>query len=61
MTANKRILRVAIATPLRRLFDYLPPENIDPNKITPGMRVSIPFGKRKDVTGLIVANTDKSE
>lgn len=61
MTTNSRIFRVAIATPLRRLFDYLPPDNNKTNKVLPGMRVSIPFGKRKETIGLIISSGDTSE
>lgn len=51
------IYRVAVPSPLRRLFDYLPPDgdagNLDANQPAPGFRVVIPFGKR-EVTGIIV-------
>lgn len=59
--AKKCILRVAIATPLRRLFDYLPPDDYELNNLQPGMRVSISFGRRKDVTGVIAAISNKSD
>jgi len=39
-------LRIALPTPLRRLFDYLPPENIDCNQLVPGVRVKVPFQSR---------------
>nr|VFK16344.1 MAG: replication restart DNA helicase PriA [Candidatus Kentron sp. LPFa] len=40
------ILRVAVSSPLRRLFDYLPPKNVaDHNGLLPGMRVRVPFGR----------------
>ncbi len=61
MTKDNCILRVAIATPLRRLFDYLLPDNPEANNIQSGMRVSVPFGRRKDVMGIIVSITDKSD
>jgi primosomal protein N' (replication factor Y) len=61
MTKNNCILRVAIATPLRRLFDYLPTDNSRLETLNPGMRVSVPFGRRKDVTGMIVSITDQSD
>ena len=49
------ILSIAIPTPLRRLFDYLVPENpdIDHTQMVPGIRVKVPFGRRF-VVGLIV-------
>ncbi|MBL1141942.1 MAG: primosomal protein N' [Proteobacteria bacterium] len=61
MTKKKCILRVAIASPLRRLFDYLPSDSSDIESLHPGMRVSVPFGRRKDVTGIIVSITNESD
>ena len=54
------ILQVAIDTPLRRLFDYLPPAGAAPDAgapvfaAQPGVRVRVPFGRRIQV-GVIVA------
>lgn len=50
---NEFILRVALPTPLRRLFDYLPPQDIDKNKLVPGVRVQVPFQSRTLVGVLI--------
>lgn len=61
MTNKKCILRVAIATPLRRLFDYLPTDTLEIEKLRSGMRVSVPFGRRKEVTGIIVSITSESD
>ena len=59
--ATKRIfLSIAIQTPLRRLFDYLPNENINCKIFKPGIRVSVSFGKQKNVTGIIVAINNKT-
>ena len=54
------ILRVAIATPLRRLFDYLHDQQ-DSLNIKPGCRVAVPFGKRKETVGIVVSIESKSE
>ena len=54
------ILRLAIPSPLRRLFDYLPPSDVDNAHIEPGIRVLVPFGKR-DVIGILVEVTDTSD
>jgi len=54
---SQNILRVALAVPLRQLFDYLPPKG--EFKARPGMRVVVPFGHRKMV-GVIVELADKS-
>ena len=45
------ILKVAIDTPLRQAFDYLPPrEGPVP---APGTRVLAPFGRRRLVGGIV--------
>ena len=54
MTTSKLILGVAVATPLRRLFDYLPPATPDKQVLKPGVRVVIPFGRRNNVIGMII-------
>ena len=54
------VLRVALDTPLRRLFDYLPAApsaGVDP---VPGMRVRVPFGRRR-LVGIVVSAADTSE
>jgi primosomal protein N' (replication factor Y) len=58
MATNKPfIIRVAIQSPLRQLFDYVIPKTIleiSPNQQpTSGCRVLVPFGRRL-VVGLIV-------
>lgn len=50
------ILSIAIPVPLRRSFDYLPPETFSPdqlNQLTPGMRVIAPFGNQ-EVVGILI-------
>jgi primosomal protein N' (replication factor Y) len=54
-----RVLRVALDTPLRRLFDYLPPPESDA-AITPGVRVEVPFGPRS-LVGVVVDVAASSE
>lgn len=51
--SGPHIYQVAIPTPLRRLFDYLPPAQQE-YKIAPGTRVKVPFGRR-EVVGIVVA------
>ncbi|HYM41337.1 MAG TPA: primosomal protein N' [Steroidobacteraceae bacterium] len=48
-----QFFRVALETPLRRLFDYLPPANARGSAPAPGMRVRVPFGRRA-LVGLVV-------
>ena len=50
--SGQAIYQVAIASPLRRLFDYLPPAQ-HTSELAPGTRVTVPFGTRS-VTGLVV-------
>ncbi|MCB1703025.1 MAG: primosomal protein N', partial [Halioglobus sp.] len=57
------VLRLAIPSPLRRLFDYLPPRGMSDAEVAamqPGMRLSVPFGPRQ-VTGYLVAVCSDSE
>lgn len=58
------IIRVAVPSPLRRLFDYLSPADISPDQaekaLQPGCRVTVPFGRR-EVTGLIIETSRHSE
>jgi primosomal protein N' (replication factor Y) len=49
---NASILRVAVLTPIRILFDYLAPQT--PNLVLcPGLRVKVPFGTQEKI-GIIV-------
>ena len=48
------VLRVAVPSPLRQVFDYLPPrENTDPENLFPGIRLLVSFGRRKLVAVLV--------
>ncbi|MGB0360372.1 MAG: replication restart helicase PriA, partial [Endozoicomonas sp.] len=51
-------IKVAIPSPLRRLFDYLPPEQEPLESIQVGCRVIVPFGNRKLVGFIISIETD---
>ena len=57
---TRPILGVAIDAPLRRLFDYRAPASIEPEKLQPGQRVWVPFGRRKAV-GVIVELRSRSD
>jgi primosomal protein N' (replication factor Y) len=46
-------LRLALPTPVRRLFDYLPPQHIDNNNLIIGIRVKVPFRSRT-LIGILV-------
>ncbi|TND05469.1 MAG: primosomal protein N' (replication factor Y) (superfamily II helicase) [Gammaproteobacteria bacterium] len=53
MTGISRVLRVAVPSPLCRLFDYLPPPGCDIDKLVPGIRLRVPFGPRHTIGMLI--------
>ncbi len=46
MTDDPIFLRVAVAVPVRRLFDYRPPEAATAAELAPGMRVRVRFAGR---------------
>ena len=54
-----RIYKVAIPSPLRRLFDYLAPDQ-QASDIQPGARVRVAFGRRQ-VVGIVIAAVNKSD
>jgi primosomal protein N' (replication factor Y) len=54
-----RILRIALDTPLRRTFDYLPPPDSDA-ALVPGVRVEVPFGPRS-LVGVLLETATTSE
>ncbi|MCL7928497.1 primosomal protein N' [Halomonas llamarensis] len=54
------ILRVALPSPLRRLFDYLPAASAPACGWQPGVRVRVPFGRR-EVIGVVIELAEKSE
>lgn len=47
------IFRVAVPVPIHRLFDYLAPDNIDADRVKPGIRLEVPFGKGKKIAFLV--------
>ena len=54
------ILRLALPSPLRRLFDYRAPAGVLREQLQPGMRLRVPFGRR-EMIGILVEVTDTSE
>ncbi len=54
-----KILKVAIPVPISQLFDYLPLQESD--KLQPGMRLSVPFGRRQLCVGLLMEVTEHSD
>lgn len=60
MTTPNNIIHVAIATPLRQHFDYLPPENVELTNLKAGTRVLVPFGRQNKV-GIVLGIDDLSD
>ncbi|MGB5064806.1 MAG: primosomal protein N', partial [Candidatus Competibacter sp.] len=52
------ILRIAVPSPLDRVFDYLPPPGCDLAALQPGLRVRVPFGRRHVVGFLLEIGAD---
>jgi len=64
-TKNKPtvILQLAVPSPLRRLFDYLPPVGCadrSPDDWKPGLRLRVPFGRRQ-VIAVLMSTASSSE
>lgn len=57
--SNPTILRVALDTPLRRLFDYLPARQPG-HAPAPGTRVRVPFGRQR-LVGIVHSHAARSE
>jgi primosomal protein N' (replication factor Y) len=54
------ILRLALPSPLRRLFDYRAPVGAPVVTLKPGMRLRVPFGRR-EIIGVLVEVTDRTD
>ncbi|QLC73486.1 primosomal protein N' [Pseudomonas sp. LPB0260] len=54
------ILRLALPSPLRRLFDYRAPPGVPRAALQPGMRLRVPFGRR-ELIGILIEVCDHSE
>jgi len=57
---EKRFIHVVLPAPLRRYFDYLPPTDSRLDKLLPGIRVRVPFGKHKERIGLLLSVSDRT-
>ncbi|MFT5419838.1 MAG: primosomal protein N' (replication factor Y) [Candidatus Endobugula sp.] len=54
-THSLTTLSVAIPSPLRRVFDYLPNPATNVDALIPGMRLSLPFGHQKAIVGILMS------
>ena len=57
--SSESILRIAVEAPLADTFDYLPPADLPLDRLRPGMRLLVPFGRGFRV-GLLMAIVDRS-
>jgi primosomal protein N' (replication factor Y) len=53
------VWRVVLDMPLRRPFDYLPPTQDHGHRITPGVRVRVPFGRQR-LIGVVTEGASSS-
>ena len=58
MHSSERLLEIAVPTPLRRSFHYLPPDEL-PADTKPGCRFQVPFGS-KSLIGILIGYTEES-
>ncbi|MFZ4704268.1 MAG: hypothetical protein ACOYMG_29840 [Candidatus Methylumidiphilus sp.] len=58
---SELVLKIAVPCPLRKIFDYLPPEGTDLSQLRQGMRVEIPFGQGGDICIGFLLAIGKSE
>ncbi|HSW94062.1 MAG TPA: primosomal protein N' [Gammaproteobacteria bacterium] len=57
---QKPLLQIAVPTPLRRYFDYLPPADFPIDRLQKGMRIKVPF-QRRELIGIFMGLTDQSD
>jgi primosomal protein N' (replication factor Y) len=60
MAAEPRFYQIAVPSPLFGHFDYLPPRE-NPRPLTSGVRVRVPFGRGREVTGVVLGGSAHSE
>ncbi|NOY63360.1 MAG: primosomal protein N', partial [Gammaproteobacteria bacterium] len=60
MAPPSLILRVAVPSPLYRIFDYLAPQQHAPSTLQAGIRVRVPFGASEHI-GVVVAIATTSD
>ena len=53
-------MQVALPVPLRQHYDYVIGDPFMQVGFQPGMRVSVPFGRRKDQVGMVLGVTDRT-
>ena len=61
-TITAPVLRLAVPSPLRRLFDYLPPQGLPDDvarRLQPGVRIRVNFGNR-ELVGVLISVAESS-
>jgi len=61
-TTTSPVLRLAVPSPLRRLFDYLPPQAMPDDvarRLQPGIRIRVNFGNR-ELVGVLISVAQSS-
>ncbi|MGI9211119.1 MAG: primosomal protein N', partial [Methylococcaceae bacterium] len=53
------ILKIAVPVPLPGVFDYLPPPDCTLDRLKPGVRVEVPFGRTRKI-GLLLEQVESS-
>ncbi len=51
------VLKIAVPVPTHRVFDYLPPAGVTPDRLKAGVRVEVPFGRIRKV-GILLSIAD---
>ncbi len=59
MTSPREVFAIAVPMPVRRCFDYLPPEGGPRPHV--GARVRVPFGRRRSAVGVVIRSLCHSE
>lgn len=54
------VMKVVLSVPMDAEYDYLPPPEVPIERLLPGMRLEVPFGRQKK-TGLLLAIAEHSE
>ena len=58
---SKKLLNIAVPTPLRQHFDYLAPlDLVDGDLLQPGVRIRVPFGKRESI-GILLSLSNETK
>lgn len=60
MSTHQPVIKIALATPLRQVFDYMPHEGGKITEFVPGARVQVPFGRQKKV-GIVLGTAESSD